>query len=911
MAPAEAGQPGLQGAARVEEPPAAARQAVRLVAAWVAEQAVAQAAAVGRQQRSMATKRSPAPKQPRVGDLGRYWAKRDFKITSEPRGQRSNAEGRSFVIQKHAARRLHYDFRLELDGVLKSWAVPKGPSLDPADRQLAVHTEDHPLEYGSFEGVIPEGEYGGGAVMLWDHGTWEPEGDPVEGYRKGRLRFRLNGQKLHGSWTLARMGGRDRGSNAWLLIKRHDEFERPGKGASIVESETESVTTGRSMEQIAGQASNVWTSRQVKKAPVRKTRGGKSKPLDVPEFIAPELPTLVVAPPEGPEWLHEVKLDGYRMLCRIANRRVQFISRNGQDWTRKFLSLTREVPETIGSALIDGEVVVFDARGVTSFQALQEALADGRDENLTFVAFDLLYREGEDLREFPLEERKGRLAALIGKDDTSRFRFSSHIDGRGRTVLAGACDMALEGIISKLRDAPYISGRTTSWLKAKCTARQEFVIGGYTDLKTNLPAVGALLIGYYEDDVFRFAGKVGTGFTTDMRRDLYRRLKALRRSDNPFENVPRPIARNVRWVEPKLVAEIAYSEWTSDGVLRHPSLQGLREDKAAEAVGRDRPKPVTGNAGWQRPPEGKAQQRRPGKTILRNIEITHPDKVLYPEQGLTKGELATYYDAIAEFMLPHMVERPLTLVRCPSGTAKKCFYQKHPGAGVPDSLGRVQVSQKDDVEEQLFVKDANGLMALVQLGVIEFHISGALARDIERPDRIVFDLDPDPGVAWSRVIQATREVRDRLRQLRLESFVKTTGGKGLHVVVPIVAEKEWPEVKAFTRLVAASMEQDSPDRYTTNIKKAARKGRIFIDFLRNDLTATAVAPFSTRARPGATVATPIAWDELSESLSPQAFTIATVPERLNRHREDPWRSLQQIKQRLPIVPERLRRWAAE
>lgn len=563
------------------------------------------------------------------------------------------------------------------------------------------------------------------------------------------------------------------------------------------------------------------------------------------------------------------------------------------------------MPESVSSALIDGEVVIFDQRGIGSFQALQEALSEGQQDRMVFVAFDLLYLEGEDLQELPLELRKARLASLLGNTTTARFRLNDHIDGRGEDVFKGACDMALEGVVSKLRDAPYRPGRSTNWLKTKCLARQEFVIGGYTDLKTGAAAIGALLVGYYEDDAFKFAGKVGTGFTTDSRRDLAKRLRTMRRDSCPFLAVPRPIARGARWVEPRLVTEIAYAEWTRDGRLRHPSFQGLRADKPAEAIRRDKATPIKDAALRRKPPQVSGKTR-PGKVVLRNVEITHPDKVLYPEQGLTKRDLATYYDAIAEVMLPHAIGRPLTLVRCPAGTAKKCFYQKHPGAGVPDSLGRVQVSQKHDVEEQLFAKNAEGLMALVQLGVLEFHISGALARDIERPDRIVFDLDSDPGVPWARVVEAAHEVRDRLKQLQLESFIKTTGGKGLHVVVPIVPDKKWPEVKAFTHLIAASMEQDAPDRYTTNIKKSARKGRIFVDFLRNDRMATAVAPFSTRARPGAPVATPISWDELSAASAPLTFTIKTVPERLRSLRSDRWEQIGRIKQRLPTIPEHLR-----
>lgn len=836
------------------------------------------------------------------GALAPYRAKRDFAKTPEPQGGGGTAPAGLFVVQKHAARRLHYDFRLALDGVLKSWAVAKGPSLDPAVRRLAVHVEDHPLAYAGFEGVIPQGEYGGGSVMVWDTGTWEPVGDARAGLAKGHLRFRLDGEKLKGEWTLVRMGGRaaSDGDN-WLLVKRPDDHARPGDGDALLAAADRSVATGRSLEEIAAAADRVWTSRPkaTSPAPARRDPRPRGKRANasasLPDFVAPALPTLVARVPAGPEWLHEIKLDGYRVLCRVADRRVRFLTRTGQDWTRKFLSLAGALPAGLDDALIDGEIVVLDDDGTSSFGRLQEELSAGRDDRLVLFAFDLLFEEGEDLRGLPLVERKARLAMLLGPGAgaTGRVRLSEHVEGRGADVLHAACTMALEGIVSKRRQSAYRSGRGEDWVKTRCIARQEFVIGGYAALRNGRGGVGALLIGYYEDEALRYAGKVGTGFTAETRARLEARLATLRREGSPFASaVPAAARRAARWVEPRLVAEIAYTEWTRDGVLRHPSFQGLREDKPAADVTRDRAKSAPA-------PGTRRLARAPGGVEIAGVALTHPDRVLFAEQGLTKRDLAEYYAAVAARMLPHVRHRPLTLVRCPQGRARACFYQKHPGAAVPDVVKRVEVPESEGTGVQLMIDDLRGLIALVQIGVLEFHVWGARVEALERPDRVVFDLDPDPTVDWPRVVEAARELRARLAGMKLTSFVKTTGGKGLHVVVPIAPVAPWAEVKAFAQSVARAMAQEAPHAYTTNMRKAERKGRIFIDYLRNERGATAVAPYSTRARPGAGVATPIDWRELSASLDPRAFNVRTVPARLSRRRRDPWQEMDALRQALP------------
>ncbi len=800
--------------------------------------------------------------------LEEYRRRRDFAKTPEPEaGEGPGRQGPLYIIQKHAARRLHYDFRLELDGVLKSWAVTKGPSLDPADKRLAVQTEDHPLDYGDFEGVIPKGEYGGGTVMLWDRGCWEPVGDPREGLAKGVLKFRLHGEKLQGGWALVRLKPRSKkdaeGKAGWLLVKERDDQASESEDPL---AEDRSVKSGRSMDQIAEQRDAVWSSRE----PWPDAR--------------PQLASLAEEAPEGEGWLHEIKLDGYRIMARLEDGRATLFTRNGHDWTPRFRRLAQAVEGLpCRSALLDGEAVVFDASGASRFGALQEALSEGASGAMHYVLFDLLYLDGGDLTGLPLTERKERLARLLhGQPDP--LRLSDHIQGRGPEVRTKACSFALEGVVSKRGDRPYRAGRGKDWLKAKCTARQEFVVVGSTPPQGARSGIGALLVAVNGADGLVYAGKVGTGFSERVLADLDQRLSGLAADAPPVLNPPREKA--VRWVQPRLVAEVEFTEWTREGQLRHPSFKGLRLDKAPSEVVREAEPAAQGQAGLD--------QR------LAEFRLTSPAKVLWPGQGITKRGLAAYYLQVADWVLPHLIDRPLSLVRCPQGSARKCFYQRHKLGGMPDSVRALALP--DDPEPMMTVQDLDGLMALVQFGVLEIHVWGCRAPALRQPDRLVFDLDPDPDLPWDRVAEGAVEVRDRLSALGLVSFLKTTGGKGLHVVAPITPGPDWDQAKAWTKAFAERLSADRPDRYVAVMTKARRKGRIYLDYLRNQYTATAVAPYSTRARDGAPVSVPLHWEELGSGLRSDHFTVETLPRRLASLDRDPWAGMAQLAQALPGEP---------
>ncbi|OAI47131.1 hypothetical protein AYO44_10160 [Planctomycetaceae bacterium SCGC AG-212-F19] len=877
--------------------------------------------------------------------LTEYQCKRHFKRTPEPAGKRAAKPGHLFVVQKHQARQLHYDFRLELDGVLKSWAVPKGPSLDPSVKRLAVQVEDHPVEYGSFEGIIPPGEYGGGTVMLWDQGEWEPVGDPEDGYRAGRLKFKLHGAKLRGGWMLVHTGGgaSGRDKRQWLLIKERDEEATPSKDGDILEHMPLSVATGRSLEEIAADRHRVWTSKakspmqSARQTPRKKSATERSqrtsvaaaipgrKTRSLPSRVAVQLATLAAEAPEGDEWLHEIKLDGYRMICRIANGRVAFMSRNHQDWTARFPALVAAAQRLpIRQAIFDGEVVAVRPDGSTNFQDLQNAFRDVRTDQLYYFVFDILHLDGHDLAGLPLAERKRLLAKLLGETGVPpTIRLSEHIEGNGPAFFKKVCAMGLEGIISKRRDQPYRPGRGYDWLKVKCMQTGEFVIGGFTEPTGGRAKFGALLLGYYNaKGELVYAGKVGTGFDNRTLHSLFARLKPLEQDESPFSNLPRG-GPKTHWVEPRLVAQVTFGGWTRDGLLRHPSFQGLREDKPAAEVTRDLAIPVSSAMRRQRssksPPQGvngrNGRDRRMKKSgpngaangetgydaneqRLAGVRLTSPDKILYPEQRITKLELAQYYQAIAEWMLPHIADRPLVLVRCPEGRGKACFYQKHPSPGTPDTLRRIPVREKAKTEDYVIVDDVAGLISLAQIGALEIHAWGARADNLEQPDRLIFDLDPDPSVSWSRVVDSAGAVRDFLQELGLTSFVKTTGGKGLHLVVPILRRQDWEEVKAFCKRVADAIVAADAARYTANMSKAARPGKIFIDYLRNARGATAVVPYSPRARPGAPVSVPLTWKELSPRIGPAQFTIRNIMDRLRSLKRDPWEEIASVRQGL-------------
>jgi bifunctional non-homologous end joining protein LigD len=793
------------------------------------------------------------------GLLDDYRKKRDFSRTGEPDGSASSKkrEDLRFVVQKHAARRLHYDFRLEWDGVLKSWAITRGPSLDPAEKRLAVRTEDHPLDYGSFEGTIPKGEYGGGAVMLWDQGRFEPLHDPEEGLKEGKLHFRLHGERMKGGWALVRMRnkGKEKREN-WLMVKERDELA--DEHADLLAEHETSVSSGRTM------------------AEIRKEKPKRSKAERLPGFQPPELATLVSEVPAGRDWLHELKYDGYRCLIACAGEQVRCYTRNGKDWTARFAGIA-EAAKAIGakSALIDGEVVAFGKDGGTDFSSLQKVLKSGGD--LSFFAFDLLALDGDDLTGTPLIERKQSLQKLIeALPKTSAIQYSEHVRGSGEQVLQKVCAAGHEGLIAKRADAPYAGRRSKAWLKIKCTRRQEFVIGGWSPSDKRGRRFASLLVGVYENGRLRYAGRVGTGFDQDDQASLGDRLRSLARKTSPFEEVPALIAKNARWVTPKLVAEVAFAEFTSDGAVRHGAYLGLRGDKPATAVATERADDVE-----DRGMDDDQPVERSG------VRLSHPDKVLFPSQGLTKLDLADYYAAIAGRMLPLIEDRPLSLVRCPQGRGRKCFYQKHDSGGFPDVMKSLEIEEGSGKKEDYFYIDAaEGLIAAVQMGVLEFHVWGSRRDRIERPDRLVFDLDPDESLGFEEVRGAAFDLRAKLKELGLETLAMVTGGKGLHLIAPLERRAGWDEVKAFAKGFAATLAEAEPERFTATMSKQKRKGRIFIDWLRNERGATAIAPYSTRARQGAPVAMPIAWDELEALKRADGFSVAEAMERLKVG--DPW-----------------------
>ena len=822
--------------------------------------------------------------------LETYREKRDFTATPEPKGVRGRKRGNSFVIQKHAARRLHYDFRLEMDGVLRSWAVTRGPSLVAGEKRLAVHVEDHPLAYGDFEGTIPKGEYGGGTVIVWDRGTWSPIGDAARGYAKGHLEFELSGTKLHGRWHLIRMQGRpgEKREN-WLLIKADDAEARPEGAPDILEEQPLSAKTGRDIAEVAGEAPG-WSSKTGPIKPARK-RKPKAEPVEetdlpppdpsavkgatkdrLPDFVPPMLATLAASAPTGPRWLHEIKFDGYRLQARIEAGRVRLLTRSGLDWTDRF---GKAVPQALaalplGTALIDGELVVETGSGASDFSALQADLSEGRSDRFTFYGFDLMYLDGFDLRGAALIDRKALLEPLLA-EAPGPLRYSGHFAESGDMVLRHACRLSLEGIVSKLRDSPYREGRGKSWIKSKCSARQEFVIAGYVPSTAVRDAIGSLVLGVFQGGGLVHVGRVGTGFTAAVARDLFQRLNRIRSDDSPFAApLTADQGRGVRFVRPELVAEVEFRAWTGDGHLRHAAFRGLREDKPATEIVRE-----------AEPDSAPPAPARP------SIRLTHPDRLYWPDEGITKEGLADYYTEVWRRIAPFVVNRPLALLRCPDGINGQKFFQKHAWKGLNPAIRLVE-DPRDPGDPLLSIDGLDGLIALVQSAALEIHPWGSTLDDWERPDTITMDLDPGDGVAWQQVIDAAQEVRQRLEAAGLVAFVKTSGGKGLHVVAPLKPDAGWPEVKAFTKGMAEAMAADSPSLYVATIAKAKRTGRILVDYLRNQRGATAVAAWSPRARPGAAVSTPLAWEELGPGIGPAHFTVQNLTARLATLGADPW-----------------------
>jgi bifunctional non-homologous end joining protein LigD len=900
--------------------------------------------------------------------LETYHKKRKFNVTSEPRGRKQRGGGQRYVIQKHDATRLHYDLRLELDSVMKSWAVTRGPSLDPNDKRLSVHVEDHPIEYNSFEGTIPESEYGGGTVMIWDRGTWEPIGDAHKGYAKGHLEFVLHGKKLRGRWHLVRMRPRkgDRHEN-WLLIKAKDEEARSGRDADIIEEEPLSAATGRSMDEIAAGKGRkrVWHSNRKDSAPKdtgrpqsqrdfkaqlkalaaspaksesksaartkpakglaakpparakpattkveRKSgRGARDGKARLPAFIPPSLATLDDAAPSGKNWLHEIKFDGYRIEARLDHGKVQLLTRKQLDWTHRFKPIAEAVKALDAqTALIDGELVVEDDKGVSSFSLLQSDLKDGRHDRFVYRAFDLLYVDGHDLSGEPLVVRKAALQRLLGGESRKGLiRYVEHFDENGALIFQHACEMHLEGIVSKLRDAPYRSGRSDNFIKVKCHNEQEFVVAGFSPSVAMPKAVGALVVAFHEHGKLRYAGRVGTGYTRAAARDLWKRLDALHADKPPVALPPDERRKDVVWVKPQMVIEAEFRGITHDGLLRQASYKGLREDKPAREVVREtavansmattQRQPVRKSA----KPSGKSSAKSPAKPALAsnnkkgveisNVHLTHPDRVYWADVGVTKEDLAAYYVRMWDLMAPHVIRRPLAMLRCPEGTAGECFFQKHIASNIKESSLRHAVKTKE--HDVIAVEKLDELIELVQSGALEIHVRGSRLDSLESCDRIVFDLDPGEGVTWKAIVAAAKEIRDRLSQLKLKSFGKLSGGKGIHVVLPIDGA-DWDTTKAFTAKIAAAMAADSPELYLAKMTKALRHGRILIDYLRNTREATSVAAYSTRARAGAPVSMPVSWDALPRTTGGNQFTLPDV-----KIARDAWSDIGKVKQKLP------------
>jgi bifunctional non-homologous end joining protein LigD len=897
--------------------------------------------------------------------LARYREMRDFKITSEPAGAtkktktKSTSKGLPFVIQKHAASHLHYDFRLGWNGVLKSWAVAKGPSYVTADKRLAVQVEDHPMEYGGFEGIIPQGQYGGGTVMLWDEGTWEPQAghtDVDDGLCSGSLKVIMHGAKMKGKWALIRMGGKAANEKKpnWLLIKEHDDFEQTANDKPITEAKPNSVVTGRSLDEIAASEDHVWNSKDTaggnawhrNDTPPATAQKAATKSVSSPakkkEHTASPQPSVAVAPPPGtpkeslPEfiqpqlamqstqavtadgWLHELKLDGYRIQARKQGAEVKLLTRTGLDWTHRMKAIASEIKALPAkSLLLDGEVVVLAENGTTSFADLQAAFQEGVRKPLTYFVFDFLHLNGHNLRNLPLIDRKAILTRLL-RSAGEFIRLSEHLDTDGEAIFRNACALQAEGIVSKRAQSKYVSGRTSDWLKVKCIREQEFVIGGFTMPSkghAGIHGVGALLLGYYDAaNNLIYAGRTGTGFTQKTHQLLRSQLDKLRQTSTPFANPPAEARKGATWVKPQLVAQVRFATWTADKLVRQASFKGIREDKPASEV-RMESSETTSKAGTTKRaashvatkavaaavPAPKAST----KSSLQSapVRLTHPGKILDAESQLTKQHLADYYWAIASHMLPFIAHRPLSLVRCPEGSGKPCFFQKHVNHMLPPGIESVDVPDRKTGKPEPYItlSTPEALAGLAQMGVLEVHPWGSMNTDLEHPDSVIIDLDPDPAISWRTLADSALDIRKRFKKLGLESFLKLTGGKGLHIVVPITPEYDWSTVKQFAHDFVLQLERASPKLYLTKVSKAARKDHIYLDYLRNERGATAVAAFSPRARPGVAVSLPLDWDDLKMDERP-VFQVSKFDEWKSRLARNPWRKYSQIRQSLSPQP---------
>ena len=815
--------------------------------------------------------------------LEEYNRKRNFDKTVEPAGKTEKPEERlRFVVQHHLARRDHFDLRLEWDGALLSWAVPKGPSYDTRDKRLAVQVEDHPLEYRNFEGMIPKGEYGGGVVMLWDEGYWEPQTDVDEGLREGSLKFVLKGRRLKGKWALVRMKAKaGETANNWLLLKERDDYAKTAEGISEF---TASIRTGRSMTEIEEGADEKITGNPFSKADV-------------------QLAKLVNTVPEGEDWLYELKYDGYRILAYLEGNKVRLMTRNGYDDTNLFQDIAYSLIDwTAGRAMVlDGEMVITDAEGKTDFQALQNYMRNPKGKNLTYIVFDLLALDGSDLRGHRLIDRKETLEALM-KDSPKNLYYSQHIRGNGKESLLAACKANLEGIVGKKADSLYSGTRNGDWIKLKCDTRQEFVIGGYTLSDKKTGGVSSLLLGVYEGDELVYAGRAGTGLTQRSMKELEGKFESIKRKAAPFKQAPEPRKNEkITWLEPELIAEIKFAQWTEENLLRQASFKGLRTDKEPRDIKKEKVDDKTQSD--EKPKEEQSPAKdmeRPMKAkvdsiIINGIKITSPDKVIFDNPEIAKADVVQYYAKVSERMIPYVGYRILSIVRCPRGISQSCFYKKHPG---PDNKGIVTIpilNSSGEKEDYFYIQNAAGLIYEAQMGTLEFHTWGSRADDMEKPDIMVFDLDPDEGMDLEKVRQGVKDLKSLLDQLSLSSFLKTSGGKGYHVVVPFKPSVEWNTFHDFARRIAEAMEQQWPDRYTSNVRKNKRTNKIFIDWIRNGRGATSIAPYSVRARKGARVSMPITWKEL-DTVAPGGVDMADALMRIGV--SDPWKDFFQVNQRL-------------
>lgn len=813
-----------------------------------------------------------------------YNRKRNFEQTSEPREQprkrRSKAGALRFVVQKHDARRLHYDFRLELDGTLKSWAVPKGPSLDPTQKRLAVRVEDHPLDYASFEGSIAEGNYGAGDVIVWDHGIWQPQGDPAAAYQAGKLKFTLVGEKLSGDWTLVRTRLRGSGDKEqWLLIKERDDIARPSDEYDIVEAQPQSVISGAL---VGGPSKEAKRKASTKPAKSRKAQ------TEFPDSLAPQLATLAERPPEG-DWLYEVKFDGYRILARMRGDEVRLFTRNGHDWTERLPQQATALAKLgLSDSWLDGEVVALNEQGLPDFQQLQNAFDIGRSHDLIYYLFDAPFLNGEDMREVPLETRRGKLKTALGSTRRSPLRFSEAFTAHHRDIVESACAMSLEGVIGKRSGSLYVSRRSADWIKLKCRLRQEFVIVGYTKPQGSRSGFGALLLAVNEAGGLRYAGRVGTGFGEASLKALHEQLRKLGRDESPLERkLTAALARGVSWVEPQLVGEVEFAEWTREGIVRQASFIALRSDKPAAQIVREHPR-MPEAATEKQTRKAESSRKSSAKPVVAGVPISNPQRVIDPDSGTTKLQLAQFYADIAAWLLPYLRNRPVSLVRAPDGVEGEQFFQKHAERLAIPNIKHLDPKLDPGHARLMEIDSVPALVGAAQMGCIEFHRWGATSDRIETPDHFVLDLDPDSALPWRSMQEATRLTLSVLDELGLQAFLKTSGGKGMHIIVPLARHANWDTVKGFAKALAQFMARQLPERFTATSGPKNRVGKIFIDYLRNGRGASTVSAYSVRARPGLPVSVPIARDELDGLRSAQQWTVANLQQRLDGLRQDPW-----------------------